>query len=293
MKNRVINPLLLFITAVIWGTGFVAQSVGMKYVEPFTFNSVRSLLGGAVLLIYIMIACRKKSRSKKSQESIIIGGICCGMCLFAGMSFQQIGLKYTEVGKAGFITAMYIIIVPLLSVLFLKKRNGLNVWIGVCFAVAGIYLLSITDKLTINKGDIYEILCAVMFSLHILVIDYFNTKADPVKISCVQFFVCAMLSSVFMFTMENPNPQFILNAWQPIVYAGIVSTGIGYTLQIVGQRNVSPTIASLILSLESVVSVVAGYFILQQQLTKREIYGCICMLTAIVLAQLPFGKKNK
>ena len=144
-----------------------------------------------------------------------------------------------------------------------------------------------SDSFTIAKGDIYEIICALMFALHILVIDYFNTKADPVKISCVQFFVCGILSGVFMMTAEQPQVQYILAAWQPILYAGIVSTGIGYTLQVVGQRNVNPTVASLILSLESVVSVIAGLLILNQQLTQREIYGCICMFAAIVLAQLP------
>lgn len=291
MKSKVINPLILLLTAIIWGTGFVAQSVGMKYVEPFTFNFSRSILGALFLCLYICMADKRKQRSKKSQEAVIIGGICCGLCLFGGMSFQQIGIQYTDVGKAGFITAMYIVIVPLLSVMFLKKRTGINIWLGVILAIVGLYLLSITDTLTIGKGDIYEILCAFMFALHILVIDYFNTKADPVKISCVQFFVCAILSGVFMIMTENPQPQLILNAWQPIVYAGIVSTGIGYTLQVVGQKNVNPTVASLILSMESVVSVIAGFLILGEQLTQREFYGCICMFAAIILAQLP--TKNK
>ena len=201
---------------------------------------------------------------------------------------QQIGIQYTEVGKAGFLTAMYIVLVPVLSTMFLRKKTGIHIWLGVVLAVVGIYLLSISsDSFTIAKGDIYEIICALMFALHILVIDYFNTKADPVKISCVQFFVCGILSGVFMMTAEQPQVQYILAAWQPILYAGIVSTGIGYTLQVVGQRNVNPTVASLILSLESVVSAIAGLLILDQQLTQREIYGCICMFAAIVLAQLP------
>lgn len=287
MKNKILNPLLLFFTAVIWGSGFIAQSVGMDFVEPYTFNCVRSILGGMFLICYIIITNKKKTRTKKSNDSLFIGGLCCGLCLFGGMTFQQIGIQYTEVGKAGFLTAMYIVIVPVLSVLFLRKRTGINVWLGVILAVAGIYLLSISDKLTIGKGDIYEILCALMFSLHILVIDYFNTKADPVKISCVQFFVCGILSGVFMFVMEEPQIELLIKAWQPIVYAGIVSTGIGYTLQVVGQRNVKPTVVSLILSLESVVSVVLGFLVLNQHLTQREIYGCVCMFAAIILAQLP------
>lgn len=287
MKNKILNPLLLFFTAVIWGSGFIAQSVGMDFVEPYTFNCVRSILGGMFLICYIIITNKKKTRTKKSNDSLFIGGLCCGLCLFGGMTFQQIGIQYTEVGKAGFLTAMYIVIVPVLSVLFLRKRTGINVWLGVILAVAGIYLLSISDKLIIGKGDIYEILCALMFSLHILVIDYFNTKADPVKISCVQFFVCGILSGVFMFVMEEPQIELLIKAWQPIVYAGIVSTGIGYTLQVVGQRNVKPTVASLILSLESVVSVVLGFLVLNQHLTQREIYGCVCMFAAIILAQLP------
>lgn len=291
MKNKILNPILLLITAVIWGSGFIAQSVGMDFVEPFTFNCIRSILGGMFLLGYIALINKKRTRTKKSNESLFIGGLCCGLCLFGGMTFQQIGIQYTEVGKAGFLTAMYIIIVPVLSVLFLRKKTGIHVWFAVILAVAGIYMLSISDKLVIGKGDIYEILCALMFSLHILVIDYFNTKADPVKISCVQFFVCGILSGIFMIATENPQIDLLINAWQPIVYAGIVSTGIGYTLQVVGQRNVNPTAASLILSLESVVSVVLGFFLLNQQLTQREIYGCVCMFVAIVLSQLPI--KNK
>ena len=292
MKDKIINPLLLLLTAIIWGSGFVAQSVGMNFVQPFTFNFSRCIVGGIFLAIYIMVMGKGSKKSKKSTEAVFIGGLCCGLCLFGGMTFQQIGIQYTEVGKAGFLTAMYIVLVPVLSTMFLRKKTGIHIWLGVVLAVVGIYLLSISsDSFTIAKGDIYEIICALLFALHILVIDYFNTKADPVKISCVQFFVCGILSGVFMMTAEQPQVQYILAAWQPILYAGIVSTGIGYTLQVVGQRNVNPTVASLILSLESVVSAIAGLLILDQQLTQREIYGCICMFAAIVLAQLPI--KNK
>ena len=275
MKDKIINPLLLLLTAIIWGSGFVAQSVGMNFVQPFTFNFSRCIVGGIFLAIYIMVMGKGSKKSKKSTEAVFIGGLCCGLCLFGGMTFQQIGIQYTEVGKAGFLTAMYIVLVPVLSTMFLRKKTGIHIWLGVVLAVVGIYLLSISsDSFTIVKGDIYEIICALMFALHILVIDYFNTKADPVKISCVQFFVCGILSGVFMMTAEQPQVQYIL-------------AGIGYTLQVVGQRNVNPTVASLILSLESVVSAIAGLLILDQQLTQREIYGCICMFAAIVLAQLP------
>ena len=192
-------------------------------------------------------------------------------------------------GKAGFITALYIILVPVLG-LFMKKRVQGKVWISVTLAVAGLYLLCITDGFSLGTGDLLVLLCALMFSVHILVIDYFSPKTDGVKMSCIQFFVCGILSGIAMLIFEEPSLGALLQAWMPILYAGVLSCGVAYTLQIVGQKDMDPTVASLILSLESVVSVLAGWVLLGQRLSLREISGCVLMFAAIILAQLP-GKK--
>lgn len=291
--KKLFRSFLLLFTAMIWGLAFVAQSVGMDYVEPYTFNCVRSIIGAVTLLPVILIFGRNKKQNKRkkaSNESVVIGGICCGLCLFGGMTLQQIGIQYTDAGKAGFITACYIVLVPVFSLFFLGRKSKASIWLGVILAVAGLYLLCVKGNFTIGKGDVYLLLCAIMFTFHILVIDYFNTKADPVKMSCVQFFVCGILSGVLMIMYESPDVDMILNAWKPILYTGVCSTGIGYTLQIVGQRGLNPAVASIILSMESVFSVLGGYFILDEALSSREMTGCILMFIAIILAQIPSEK---
>lgn len=294
------NSLLLFLTALIWGVAFVAQSVGMDYVGAFTFSFSRCIIGGVVLIPCIWFLNRRKEeepekkdsekKDKKEERRIcVIGGVCCGIALFFASNLQQFGLKYTTVGKAGFITALYIILVPVLG-LFMKKRVQGKVWISVLLAVAGLYLLCITDGFSLGTGDLLVLLCALMFSVHILVIDYFSPKTDGVKMSCIQFFVCGILSGIAMLIFEEPSLGALLQAWMPILYAGVLSCGVAYTLQIVGQKDMDPTVASLILSLESVVSVLAGWVLLGQRLSLREISGCVLMFAAIILAQLP-GKK--
>ena len=224
------------------------------------------------------------------RKKLLIGGICCGLALGVASCLQQIGIQHTTVGKAGFITTFYIIIVPIIG-LFFKKRCGLNVWAGVVLALAGLYFLCITEGFSIGYGDTMVFLCALAFSVHILVIDHFTELVDGVKMSCIQFFVAAIVSGVGMLVMEQPDIHNILAAWLPILYAGALSSGVGYTLQIIGQKGMNPTIASLILSLESVISVLAGMVILDEQLSSREILGCVLMFIAIVLAQLPEKKK--
>lgn len=302
------QSLLLFLTAVIWGVAFVAQSAGMDYVGPFTYNGVRCILGGLVLMPCIMLLDRiQGSRSnrareqaaggdslvvcsaqedKKERNTLLVGGMCCGLLLFTASSFQQFGIQYTTVGKAGFITAMYILLVPLLG-LFVHKKVGMKVWIGVAFAVCGLYLLCMGNGFSLKIGDALVMVCAVLFSLHILVIDYFSPKVDCVRMSCIQFWVCGILSLLCSFLLESPDLGSILAAWKPVCYGGIMSCGVAYTLQIVGQKGMNPTVASLILSLESVVSVVAGFLILHQTMSGRELLGCLSMVIAIVLAQLP------
>ena len=299
--HKVRNSLLLLLTAFIWGTAFVAQSVGMDYVGPFTYTCVRSLIAGIMLIPCIAFLnkvnpnleekkiCQDETKKKAYQKTLLIG-ICCGAALGVASSLQQIGILHTTVGKAGFITTFYIIIVPIIG-LFFKKRCGLNVWIGVIFALAGLYFLCITEGFSIGYGDTMVFLCALAFSIHILVIDHFTGLVDGVKMSCIQFFVAAIVSGIGMVLFENPDLGNILAAWLPILYAGALSSGVGYTLQIIGQKGMNPTIASLILSLESVISVLAGMVVLGESLTSREILGCVLMFIAIILAQLPEKKK--
>lgn len=308
MKSRGMNNFLLALTAFIWGSAFVAQSVGMDYLGPFTFNLIRSLMGG-IVLIPVIFAMRRIGRKRTGQEqtghtgsgtdgtaaenrSLLIGGICCGVALAVGSSLQQIGLMYTSAGKAGFITALYILIVPVMS-LALGKRAGIKVWIGVALAVVGMYFLCITDGFSIAKGDACVLLCAIAFSVHILVIDYFAPKVDGVSLSCIQFFVCGILCAVPMLVSEQPQAGQILDAWLPLTYAGVLSCGVAYTLQVVAQKNTDPTVASLLLSLESVFSVITGWIVLGEHLSRREMFGCALVFTAVILAQLPSGRETE
>lgn len=290
------NSLLLLLTATIWGVAFVAQSVGMDYVGGFTFNMARSLIGSAVLLPVIWFMGRNSSKKAEeaqgssSRKDLLWGGLACGILMCLASNFQQFGIKYTTVGKAGFITACYIVLVPILG-LFLKKKCSPFIWLAVAMSVAGLYLLCITDGFSIGKGDILVLICAVLFSFHILVIDYYSPKVDGVKLSCIQFLVCGILSGIPALIFEKPEMSAVLTAWQPILYAGVMSCGVAYTLQIIGQKNMNPTVASLILSLESCISVLAGWMILGQQLSAREIAGCVIMFAAIILAQLPQKEK--
>lgn len=299
--HKVRNPFLLLLTAFIWGTAFVAQSVGMEYIGPFTYTCSRSMIGGIILIPCIALLNRInpdkgreqlcRDEKKRERKTLLTGGICCGIALGVASCLQQIGIQYTTVGKAGFITTFYIIIVPIIG-LFFKKRCGFNVWAGVLFALAGLYFLCITEKFSIGYGDMMVFFCAITFSVHILVIDHFTQMVDGVKMSCIQFFVSGIVSGVGMLIWETPDLHNILAAWAPILYAGALSSGVAYTLQIIGQRGMNPTIASLILSLESVISVLSGMIILHERLSGREILGCVLMFIAIILAQLPEKKKE-
>ena len=308
--HKLRNTFFLFLTAMIWGAAFVAQSVSMDYIGPFTFICLRSVIGGLFLIpvIIVLDGIRKKSQNESADvvnsenilhieteekqrlswknKQLIEGGIVCGIFLFFANCFQQTGIQYTTVGKAGFITTFYIIIVPLIG-LFFKKYCGILTWIGVVIALAGLYFLCITQKLTIQRGDALVLCCSVLYAGQILAIDYYNPFVDGVKMSCIQFLTGGILGAVFMFIFENPDMAMILSAAGPILYTGIMSTGVGYTLQIVGQKGMNPTVAALILSLESVFSALSGYLFLHQILTTRELIGCALMFIAIVLAQLP------
>ena len=284
------NIFLLALTALIWGVAFVAQSVGMEYVGPFTFNSVRFLIGGMVLLPVVMMSRKEKGLETDSQDGkqrvLVLGGLCCGMALCVASCLQQIGIGYTTVGKAGFITAMYIVIVPLLGIV-LKKKTTWLVWISVVLASVGLYFLCMTETLSVGRGDLYVLACALVFSVHIVLIDHFSPQVDGVALACFQFIVSGVIAGVAALIWEQPDLTSILAAWAPILYAGVLSSGVGYTLQVVGQKGVEPTVASLVLSLESVFSVLAGWVLLGQGLSGREWMGCGLMAVAIVLAQIP------
>lgn len=289
------NSLLLLLTATIWGVAFVAQSVSMDYIGGFTFNAIRNIIGAITLVPVILIFSKQNPAAdqnpadrQKARKTLITGGICCGILLCLASNFQQFGIKYTTVGKAGFITACYIIIVPIIGI-FLKKKCSPFIWIAVLLSLGGLYLLCISpgEGFSIGKGDTLVLICAVVFSFHILTVDHFSPLVDGVKMSCIQFLVCGILSGIPALIFENPNITNILQAWMPILYAGILSCGVAYTLQIVGQKGMNPTVASLIMSLESCISVIAGWLILGQNLSSREIFGCVLMFGAIMLAQLP------
>ena len=287
-KKNITGELLLLCAAAIWGGGFVAQSIGMDYVGPFTFNSMRFFIAGIVLIpCRILISKINNSQNiyNYDNKSTYIGGILCGIILSVATLFQQYGLLGASVGKAGFITALYIIIVPLLGI-FLHKAIGIKIWIACVIAICGMYLLCIGNESGLDRYDILLLICAFIFSIHIMVIDHFSKMADCILMSCIQFFVAGIVAMIGMLVFEKPHISDICNAWQSLLYAGAISGCAGYTLQILGQKNVKPAIASLLLSLESVFSVIAGFIFLGQSMSMREIIGCILMFAAIILAQI-------
>ena len=288
--NRIRQNVLPLLAAFIWGTAFVAQSVGADYVEPFTFNAARS--GIAFLFLLALCLVRRKAQkgvvesATKSPKDLAVGGICCGVALTVAANLQQKGLETTTSGKAGFITALYIVIVPIVGV-FMKKKAPRTIWISVAMAVAGLYCLCITEDFTITSGDFYILLCAFCFSAHILVIDYFTQRVDGVELSCVQFLVVTVLSCVGMLASESPALAALRVCLWPILYVGIFSSGVAYTLQILAQKDSNPTVVSLLLSLESVFATLAGAVLLHDRMSGKEYFGCVLMLAAVVLAQLP------
>ena len=287
---------MLMLTALIWGTAFVAQSVGMDYLGPCAFTAVRNFIGCAALLPVIGLASRMRSGAQLEEAAPAPGkkalfgwGAACGLLLGGATLLQQAGMQTASAGKAGFLTALYIVIVPVLGI-FLGRRPGLKVWMGVVLALVGAYLLSVKGGAGIASGDLLVIASAVVFSLHILVIDSVPAGVDGVRLSCVQFLVAGVFALVLALFLESFTWRDILSAWVPLLYTGVVSSGVGYTLQILGQRTVNPTVASLILSLESVFAALAGWAILGQALSLRELFGCALVFVAVILAQLPSKK---
>ena len=296
-KKSFVSSMLLLLAALIWGFAFTAQSLCTDYIGPFTYGTVRFFIGGTVLLpmipIYAKIEKKQADASDnnpsdrpKSLKKLFIGGILCGVFLCAASVLQQAGIETTTPGKAGFITALYVVLVPVFGI-FLRKKTPLIVWISVCLAVPGLYLLCVSSGFSIAKGDLLILGSALLFAFHILIIDHFSPLVNSVALSCIQFYTGAVFSGVLMLIYEQPSINAIMQCLAPILYIGVFSTGVAYTLQVIMQKNTNPTVASLLLSFESVFSVIGGWLILGQTLTARELCGCILMFAAVILSQLP------
>ena len=300
-NKKLLGNLLLTLTAIIWGMAFAAQRVGMESVGPVTFTAARMVPAAlAVGAVSAVLGGREKRRGSARttaedaarRKNTLLGGVCCGLFLTAASLFQQIGIVYTTAGKAGFITAMYMLLVPVIASVVLKKRYPWTVWLAVAVGVAGMYLLCVTEDFRLTRGDAMVCLCALLFSGHILCCDHFARLGDPVRISAVQFGVVALISGVLAFCTETPSWDKVAAAAVPILYCGFMSGGVGYTLQIVAQRYTDPAIASLLLSLEAVFALLGGALLLGERMSGRELLGCLILFAAIVLVQLPApGKK--
>lgn len=301
MKSKQFSgTLILLLTALIWGCAFVAQSEGSKSLEPFSFNAIRFLIGGFALLpaVFISDAVKKKKgtykkTTEKEKKFLFLGGIACGFILSIATSLQQIGLDMgTEPGKAGFISALYILLVPIFG-LFLGKRVPTRIWICIVFGIVGLYLLCVKDGSSVATSDVYVLLCAIGFSFHILLVDFLSPNVDGLKLSCLQFLVGGLITLVPMLIFETPTVTSIISAKWALLYTGLLSSGVGYTLQIIGQKYTPPTVASLVMSFESVFAVLAGMLMPDGALSVRELLGCTVMFSAIILAQIPIKKKSK
>ena len=298
-KTKILGPILLVSAAMIWGLSFVAQKQGMEFVEGFTFNGIRSLIGGIVLLPIILFRslnnpvklppAEKKASLKENLKGIlIVGGMLC-----IGSNLQQFAFGYIEPGKVGFITALYMLLVPLISFILYKKKQPFTTWIGVILGVGGLYMICMggSSSFSLGKGELLALLCSIAFALHIIVIDKYAATIDCIVLSCGQYMVTGVISCILMFIFEKPDIGNIMHAAVPILYAGIMSCSCAFTFQIIGQKYTEPTLASMLLCLESVFSVIFSFLILGERMTTVEYIGCAVMFTAIIIAQLPAKKK--
>ena len=291
MKKQLSGVIALSGATVIWGSAFIAQSVGMDKIGPFTFQAVRCFL--AVVFLFPASALFSKGKpfwKSWADPALWRSGVICGLALFAASSLQQIGLVYTDAGKAGFLTAMYIVFVPFLG-LFLGQKPGRNALLSLIPAIVGLYLLSCTSVSGINKGDVLLLLCAVAFSVQILLIDRHCAGLDGLKLNCIQALVAAVLSVPWALLTETVDASRIASCWLPLGYAGILSMGVAYTLQIVGQKRVAPSAAALLMSLESVFAALFGWLLLHETMTRAELLGCLLVFAAVVISQLPEKKE--
>jgi len=293
--GKIRSDMLLLLAAAIWGFAFVAQRVGMEYVGPFTFSAVRFSLGTLVLLPFLFFrkerAFNRLLPTKRERKKIIRLQFLLGLLVFGGVSFQQYGLVYTTAGNAGFITGLYVVFVPVIG-LFLGQRNHVTIWIGVCLAIAGLYFLSVKEGFSINFGDFLVLICAMIWSVHVLVVGFVAPKTDPIRTAIIQFSICAILSWIVALGFEEISLKPILDALWPILYGGVMSVGIGYTLQVFAQQKAHPAYASIILSLESVFAVLGGWLILNEVVTGKILLGCCLMLTGMIVVQIKGFKKK-
>ena len=293
-RGELLHTLALLVCAAIWGSAFVAQSVGAEYVGAFTFLAVRNWIAVVFLIPVIFVRdtiLKKRGRpsvrpaNRTQRRFLLMGGAACGFFLCAASAFQQVGIRYTTTAKAGFITALYVVIVPILSVFFGKSVKS-RIWMCVALAVLGLYLLCMRGELSLSFGDGVVLVCAFLFACQIMTVDYFAPQVDTVRLSQTQFLVTALLSTVCMLLFEDLSTDSLIKALPSIAYAGVMSSGVAYTLQIIGQQNLNPAIASITMSLESVFAALAGWIVLGQSMTVRELAGCVLMFAAIILAQL-------
>lgn len=296
--RQVVFPIL---AAFIWGTAFVAQDLCADSIGAFAFNATRYFVAVLALLVVILISDKLKKNKptltaqekKAANKQLWLGGLCCGAALAIASNFQQAGLVAgTDAGKAGFITALYVVLVPVFG-LFFKRKVSLPTWIAVVLSVVALYLLCIKGDFSLAPGDLLVLVCAVCFAVHILVIDHFTAYCDGVKLSCLQFLFAGIISTICMFIFEDVDFAAILSCALPLLYVGIFSCGVGYTLQILAQKDSNPTVVTILLSLESVFAVIAGAIILKQQMTVREYIGCAIMFAAVILAQIQFPTRQK
>jgi drug/metabolite transporter (DMT)-like permease len=296
LRSTLRSDFILLLAAVIWGFAFVAQRIGMDYVGPFTYNGVRFALGTLVLLPFLFFQASRSGPLLKvshpaDRRRIIIGSIMTGLFLFGGVALQQLGLQRTTAGKAGFITGLYVVFVPIVGLLF-GQRSHFTMWIGAALSLAGLYLLSMTSGFTIEPGDKLVLYCAILFTFHVLFIAWLSPMMNSFLLAVIQFAICALLNLVIAFAIEPVNLASVMQAWLPIAYGGILSVGVAYTLQVIAQQTAHPAYASIILSLEAVFAVLGGWFILHEQLTQRMLIGCALMLAGMIVVQVNGGKNE-
>lgn len=283
------SAAILVIASLIWGVSFVAQSAGMDHIGPFTFTAARSFIASIALVPCFLLFDRLGLSPKAARRTTWKAGVLLGLLLFVGQNLQQVGILYTSVAKAGFITSLYIVFTPIFGILF-HKRVHPALWVCAAIAMLGLYFLSIRDDFSISAGDLLVLACALVYTFHILVIDHFSSVADVVRMSCIQFLVCGALSLIPSLAFESPSLPNIMAARLPILYAGVMSGCFAYTMQMLGQRNIEPTAAALLLSPEAVFAALAGWLLLGQTLTTRELLGCALVMVAVVLSQLPWNR---
>jgi drug/metabolite transporter (DMT)-like permease len=282
------SNMMLLMAAAIWGLGFVAQRLGMDHMGPYTFNGLRFLLGALSLLPLLWWLKSRQPIQQNGEDNprlLLIGGSLAGVVLFCAASLQQVGLLYTTAAKAGFITGLYIILVPVIGLL-LHHKTGANTWVGALIAMVGLYVLSVTEDFTIGYGDLLQVIGALFWAIHLLVLDHYSNRVAPIRLAGVQFVVCGLLSLGTAFAIETPTLDGAIAGWQALLYAGLVSVGVGYTLQVVGQRGAHPAHAAIILSLETVFAAIGGVLLLGEILDERAVIGCVLMLTGMLLSQV-------